>query len=58
MAQIEQFGRYKNTLDRLKLNVEKTKPIWLGPWRFNSSKPFGLMWTKEPVRALGTFISD
>ena len=28
-----------------------------GPWRFNSSKPFGLMWRKEPLRARGTFIS-
>ena len=33
------------------------KAVWLVPWRFNSSKPFGLMWVKEPVRALGTFIS-
>jgi len=41
----------------LKLNVEKTKAIWLGPWRFNSCKPFGFMWRKEPVRTLGTFIS-
>ena len=23
----------------LSLNVEKTKAIWLGPWRFNNSKP-------------------
>ena len=30
--------------------MEKTKAIWLG-------QPFGLKWTKEPVRALGTFIS-
>ena len=50
---VEQFGDTSG----LKLNVEKTKAIWLGPWRFNSSKPFGLTWTKGPVRALGTFIS-
>ena len=37
--------------------MEKTKAIWLGSWRFNESKPFGLNWTKESVRALGTFIS-
>ena len=37
--------------------MEKTKAIWLGSWRFNDSKLFGLMWAKEPVRALGTFIS-
>ena len=50
---VEQFG----DISGLKLNVEKTKAIWLGSWRFNDSKPFGLKWTKEPVRALGTFIS-
>ena len=50
---VEQF----DDISGLKLNVEKTKAIWLGSWRFNESKPFGLNWTKESVRALGTFIS-
>ena len=50
---VDQFG----DISGLSLNVEKTKALWLGPWRFNSSKPFGLKWTTDPVRALGTFIS-
>lgn len=41
----------------VKLNVEKTKAIWLGPWRLKESKPFGLKWTNESVRVLWTFIS-
>ena len=50
---VDQFG----DISGLSLNVEKTKALWLGPWRFNSSKPFGLKWTTDPVRALGIFIS-
>ena len=50
---INEFGN----ISGLKLNVEKTKAIWLGPQKFNESKPLGLKWTKEPVRALGMFIS-
>lgn len=49
---IDPFGSFSG----LSLNVEKTKAIWLGPWRFNNSKPFELKWTADPVRALGTFI--
>jgi len=41
----------------LKLNIGKTKAIWLGSWRHKVSKPLGLNWTNEPVRALGIFIS-
>ena len=50
---VDQFG----SISGLLLNVEKTKALWLGPWRFKNSKPFGLKWTKDPVRALGTYIS-
>ena len=32
---VDQFG----SIPGLSLNVEKTKAIWLGPWRFNNSKP-------------------
>ena len=45
---VDQFG----SISGLSLNVEKTKALWLGPWRFKNSKPFGLKWTKDPVRAL------
>ena len=47
---VDQFG----SISGLSLNVEKNKSFMV---RFKNSKPFGLKWTKEPVRALGTFIS-
>ena len=50
---VDQFG----SISGLSLNVEKTKALWLGHWKFKNSKPFGLKWTKDTVRALGTFIS-
>ena len=50
---LDEFGN----ISGLKLNVEKTKAIWLGSQRCNESKPFGLKWTRKPVRTLGTFIS-
>lgn len=28
-----------------------------GPWRDSEEKPFGFKWPKEPVRALGIFVS-
>jgi len=31
--------------------------LWLGPWRDSEEKPFGFKWPKEPVRALGIFLS-
>ena len=41
----------------LRLNPTKTKALWLGPWREKEETPFGFRWPKEPVRALGIFIS-
>ena len=41
----------------LGLNLGKTKANCLGSWRTNINKPLQLNWTKEPVRALGIFIS-
>ena len=38
--------------------MKKTKAIWLGSQRCIESKPFGLKWTRKPVRTQGTFISD
>ena len=38
--------------------MEKTKAIWLGCQRCIESKPFGLKWTRKPVRTQDTFISD
>ena len=49
--------RLFGNISGLKLNLGKTKAIWLGSWRHKENKPLGLNWTKEPVRALGIFIS-
>ena len=53
---IEVVDSFGNT-SGLQLNPTKTKAIWLGPWREREEKPFGFKWPKEPVRALGIFIS-
>ena len=44
-------------LSGLRLNPLKTKAMWLGPWRCCKEKPFGFKWPREPIRALGIFIS-
>ena len=31
--------------------------MWLGPWRYCKEKPFRFKWSREPIRALGIFIS-
>ena len=49
--------RLFGNISGLKLNLGKTKAIWLGSWRHKENKPLGLNWTNEPVRALGIFIS-
>ena len=50
---VDAFGNVSG----LRLNPTKTKALWLGPWREKEEKPFGFKWPKEPVRALGIFIS-
>ena len=42
----------------LRLNPSKTKALWLGPWRHKVDEPFQFYWPKEPIRALGIFISN
>ena len=49
--------RLFGNISGLKLNLGKTKAIWLGSWRHKVSKPLGLNWMNEPVRALGIFTS-
>ena len=41
----------------LRLNPSKTKALWLGPWRQCKGKPFEFKCPKEPIKALGIFIS-
>jgi len=44
-------------LSCLKLNESKTKAIWLGPWKQHTEKPLNFIWTKEPLKILGIYIS-
>ena len=41
----------------LKLNVKKTKVLWLGKWRFKRTTPLQLSWPRDPVKILGIFFS-
>ena len=35
----------------LKINCTKTEAMWIGSSRNNKSKPFGLEWPSEPIKA-------
>ena len=37
----------------MRLNVKKTKAVWLGQWSKNRSTPLQLTWTRDPVKILG-----
>ena len=41
----------------LKLNIEKTKAMWLGKWAGNKTKPLNLKWVSSPTRILGIYFS-
>ena len=41
----------------LRLNLEKTKAMWLGKWSGNKSKPLHLKWVSSPTRILGIYFS-
>ena len=41
----------------LKLNVKKTKAMWLGRWTNNHSTPLHLNCTRDPVKILGIYFS-
>ena len=47
------FGR----LAGLKLNIKKSKAIWLGKWEKNKSYPLQLKWLHSPVHLLGIHVS-
>ena len=44
-------------ISALRLNVEKTKAMWLGKWSGNKSKPAHLKWASSPTRSLGIYFS-
>ena len=41
----------------LRLNLEKTKAMWLGKWSGNKSKPLRLKWVSSPTRILSIYFS-
>ena len=52
-AVVNQFGE----ISGLKLNIEKTKAMWLGKWANKRDKPLNLKWVHCPTRFLGIFLS-
>ena len=41
----------------LKLNITKTKAMWLGKWVNNKNKPLHLKWVCSPTRILSSYFS-
>ena len=50
---VNNFG----VISGLKLNVKKTKAIWLGKWSQNKTTPLQLQWVNKPVKILGLYFS-
>ena len=50
---VNNFG----VISGLKLNVKKTKAIWLGKWSKNKTTPLQLQWVNKPVKILGLYFS-
>ena len=47
---------FKN-LSGLIINSSKTEGMWIGLSRNKTSKPFGIKWPDEPIKALGVYYS-
>ena len=47
---------FKN-LSGLVINSSKTEEMWIGSSRDKTSKPFGIKWPDEPIKALGVYYS-
>ena len=41
----------------LKINCTKTEGMWIGSARHSISKPFGIKWPDEPIKALGVYFT-
>ena len=50
---VADFGK----ISGLKLNIKKTKAMWLGKRANNENKPFNLKWVGSPTRILGIYFS-
>ena len=44
-------------LSGLVINPLKTEGMWIGSSRGNKTKPFGIKWPNEPIKALGVYYS-
>ena len=44
-------------LSGLAINPSKTEGMWMGSSRGNKTKPFGIKWPNEPIKALGVYYS-
>ena len=47
---------FKN-ISGLVINSSKTEGMWIGSSRDKTSKPFGIKWPDEPIKALGVYYS-
>ena len=41
----------------LKINCTKTEGMWIGASKENKTKPFGIKWPTEPIKALGLYFT-
>ena len=41
----------------LKINSTKTEGMWIGSSKDNKTKPFGIKWPNEPIKALGVYFT-
>ena len=41
----------------LKIDCTKTEGMWIGSARHSKSKPFGIKWPDEPIKALGVYFT-
>jgi len=44
-------------LSGLEVNPTKTEGRWIGSSRENKTRPFGIKWPNEPIKALGVYYS-
>ena len=44
-------------LSGLAVNPTKTEGMWIGSSRENKTKPLGIKWPNEPIKALGVYYS-
>ena len=53
LRSVNSFG----DISGLRLNIEKTKAMWLGKWANRTTKPLSLKWVKNPTKILGIYFS-